>query len=288
MPTLRGTGPTDVSVSAPVTSGDVDRLETREIIYFVAVAENLHFGRAAEQLGIAQPGLSRAIGRLERRLRVRLFERTSRQVRLTRAGEVFLRESRTVLATVDGAVRRTQQAARPDRLVVAAPAGTGTGLLSHVLETYRRGPDPVPVEVRFTPDLAAALRDGTADLALMCAGDDLDGLDTVDLLDETPVALLPAGHRLADRGSLTAREVRDEPLFHEHAPAVGLDELIDRVALSELVVVLGETAIPRLGPSVVALPVLDAPNSRLVLAWPRATASAAREGLVRAALAAAK
>ncbi|MFJ5303178.1 LysR family transcriptional regulator [Streptomyces sp. NPDC088350] len=266
----------------------MDRLETREIVYFVAVAESLHFGRAAEELGIAQPGLSRAIGRLERRMGVRLFERTSRQVRLTRAGEVFLRESRTVLASVDGAVRRTQQAARPDRLVVAAPAGTGTGLLSHVLETYRRGPDPVPVEVRFTPDPTGALRDSTADLALLCAGHDLDGLDTVDLLDEAPVALLPAGHRLADRASLTVLEVRDEPLFREHAPPVGLDEVIDRVALGELVVVLGESAIPRLGPSVIAVPVLDAPRSRLVLAWPRATPTAAREGLVRAALATAK
>jgi len=189
---------------------------------------------------------------------------------------------------VDDAVRRTQQAARPDRLVVAAPAGTGTGLLSKVLETYRRGPDPVPVEVRFTPDLVGALRDGTADLALMCAGDDLDGLDTVDLLDEPPVALLPAGHRLAHRRSLTALDVRDEPLFHEHAPPVGLDELIDRVALGELVVVLGESAVPRLGPSVVAVPVLGTPNSRLVLAWPRATPAAAREGLVRAALATAR
>ncbi|WP_093771085.1 LysR family transcriptional regulator [Streptomyces sp. yr375] len=266
----------------------MDRLETREIGYFIAVAESLHFGRAAERLGIAQPGLSRAIGRLERRMRVRLFERTSRQVRLTRAGEVFLRESRTVLAAIDGAVRRTQQAARPERLVVAAPAGAGAGLLARVLETYRRGPDPVPVEVRFTPDLAGALREGTADLALMCGSDDLDGLDTVELLDEAPVALLPAGHRLADRAALTAGEVRDEPRFRAHLPPVGLDELIDRVALGELVVVLGESAIPRLGPAVVAVPVLDAPSSRLVLAWPRATPAAAREGLVRAALATAR
>ncbi|MFF3330673.1 LysR family transcriptional regulator [Streptomyces sp. NPDC002888] len=75
----------------------MERLETRELEYFVAVAEELHFGRAAERLGIAQPPLSRAISRLERRMGVQSFERTSRRVDLTAAGAVFLAESRKVL-----------------------------------------------------------------------------------------------------------------------------------------------------------------------------------------------
>ncbi|MEU7856299.1 LysR family transcriptional regulator [Nonomuraea sp. NPDC049141] len=202
----------------------MDHLEVRELLYFIALAEKMHFSRAAEQLGIAQPALSRAISRLERRMGVQLFERTSRRVSLTEAGEVLLRESRKVLAAADGAVRRAQRAARPQRLVIAAPPGTGAALLSLVLDAYRSGPDPVPVEVLFTVDLAAALRDGTADLALMCGSDDLDGLDTVDLLDESPVALLPAGHPLAARGSLTARDVRADTEFREQPPRVGLDE----------------------------------------------------------------
>ncbi|MFG1687070.1 LysR family transcriptional regulator [Nonomuraea sp. NPDC049269] len=266
----------------------MDHLEVRELLYFIALAEKMHFSRAAEQLGIAQPALSRAISRLERRMGVQLFERTSRRVSLTEAGEVFLRESRKVLAAADGAVRRAQRAARPQRLVIAAPPGTGAALLSLVLDAYRSGPDPVPVEVLFTVDLAAALRDGTADLALMCGSDDLDGLDTVDLLDESPVALLPAGHPLAARGSLTARDVRADTEFREQPPRVGLDEIIDRVAIGDLVVVLGASATSRLGPSVVAVPVTGAPRSRLVLAWPRATPLAVRDRLTGAAAAVAR
>ncbi|NMI54349.1 LysR family transcriptional regulator [Streptomyces sp. RLA2-12] len=67
-------------------------MDTRELAYFVAVAETLHFGQAAESLGITQPPLSRAIAQLERRVGVPLLERTTRQVRLTAAGEVFLAE----------------------------------------------------------------------------------------------------------------------------------------------------------------------------------------------------
>ncbi|NEA34439.1 LysR family transcriptional regulator [Streptomyces sp. SID13031] len=263
----------------------MDRLEVRELVYFVAVAEQMHFGRAAEELGIGQPPLSRAISRLERRIGIRLFERTSRRVDLTDAGEVFLHESRKALAALDTVVRRTRQAVRPKRLLVAAPPGTGAGLLARIFEEYRRGADPVPVEVVFTAELGASLRDGLADLALMCGNDDLDGLDTIDLLEEPPVALLPAGHPLASRDSLTARELRAEARYREDAPPVGLDELIDRVALGELVVVIGAGGTSRLGGSVVAVPVVDVPGDRMVLAWPHANLSAARDQFARAAVA---
>ena len=86
-------------------------METRELRYFVAVAEELHFGRAARRLGIAQPPLSRAIRQLERRLDVTLLERTSRTVTLTEAGSVLLREGRAALDAVDAADRRTRRAA---------------------------------------------------------------------------------------------------------------------------------------------------------------------------------
>ncbi|HTU05100.1 MAG TPA: LysR family transcriptional regulator, partial [Trebonia sp.] len=98
-------------------------LEVRQLRYFVAVAEELHFGRAAGRLGMAQPPLSRAIRDLERHLGVALLERTTRQVRLTVAGEVLLRDARRALEAVTAAARRTQEAGRPSpRLRVALKA----------------------------------------------------------------------------------------------------------------------------------------------------------------------
>lgn len=263
----------------------MDRLEVRELVQFVAVAEHLHFGRAAEQLGIAQPPLSRTISRLERRMGVRLLDRTSRRVTLTEAGGVLLRESRKVLAAVDGAVRRAQHAARPERLVIAVHPGTGAGLLPAVLDAYGRGPNPVPVELLFTKDQAAALHKGAADVALMCATDrDSEDLDKVDLVEEAPVVLLPVTHPLATHKSLTTQDLRTEPHFQTQCPPAGLDEIVDRVALGQLVVVVGENVTGRLGRSVTAVPVSDLPNTQLILAWPRTTPLAARDALVHAAV----
>src|SRR3954470_3058009 len=105
----------------------VDTVETRELRYFMAVAEELHFGRAAERLGMAQPPLSRAIQQLERRLGVALLERNRRGVSLTGAGEILLQEGRAALDATTAAVRRTRRAGSPggprDRLVLAVKAG---------------------------------------------------------------------------------------------------------------------------------------------------------------------
>ncbi|MDX2706897.1 LysR family transcriptional regulator [Streptomyces sp. PA03-6a] len=244
----------------------MDRLETRELEYFVAVAEELHFSRAAERLGIAQPPLSRAIARLERRMGVRLLERTSRRVALTSAGEVFLDECRRLLRELDGAVERARRAAAPARLTLAVRPGTGSGLLAELLRSYE-GAAP---ELVFTYDRVGALRDGTADVALLCVGsDDLTGLGTADVAEELPVALLPRGHRLAARGEVTTAELREDPAFREECPPVGLDEIVDRVALGRLVTVVGSAAADRLTRDVVAVAVADLPATTLALAWPR-------------------
>jgi DNA-binding transcriptional LysR family regulator len=241
----------------------MDRLETRELEYFVTVAQELHFSRAAERLGIAQPPLSRAISRLERRIGVLLLERTSRRVSLTPAGQVFLTESQAALAAVDAAVRRTQRAAHPEELVLAVRAGTGSGLLPGILAAHDAG----PVRVMFTHDQPAALRNGTADVALLCATDDLSNLHTADLIREGPVALLSAAHTLATRAAVTAEQLRAEPTFDPQCPQRPLDEVIDLVALGRLVVVVGESAADRLGRDVIAVPVADLPSSQVLLGW---------------------
>ncbi|MEU2866588.1 LysR family transcriptional regulator, partial [Streptomyces mirabilis] len=86
----------------------MDTLETRELRYFLAVAEELHFGRAAKRLGMAQPPLTRAIQQLERRLGVALLQRNRRGVALTDSGEMLLHEGRAALDATTAAARRTR------------------------------------------------------------------------------------------------------------------------------------------------------------------------------------
>jgi DNA-binding transcriptional LysR family regulator len=119
----------------------MDRLETRELAYFLAVSDELHFGRAATRLGIAQPALSKTVRQLERRLGVTLFERTSRAVALTEAGQVLSREARVALEAISAAALRTQRAGTRDpRLILAMKPGGDAGLLPAILAAYEREP----------------------------------------------------------------------------------------------------------------------------------------------------
>ncbi|NJP88488.1 LysR family transcriptional regulator [Nonomuraea sp. FMUSA5-5] len=180
-------------------------LEVRQLRYFVAVAEELHFGRAAERLGMAQPPLSRAIGRLERRVGVRLLERTTRHVALTPAGEVFLRDARIALDTINAAVRRARHAGRPEpRLRLALKADHDAGLLPRILSAYHSEDIAPVVELVHGArgEQAPALRDGRADVALVSGPFDDRGLDHEPLLTEPRLVALAAGDPLAARPSL--------------------------------------------------------------------------------------
>jgi DNA-binding transcriptional LysR family regulator len=262
----------------------MDRLETRELAYFVAVAEELHFGKAAERLGIAQPPLSRAISRLERRMGVRLLERTSRRVALTDAGAVFLGESRQLLDSLDAAVRRAQRARQPGRLVMAVRPGSASGLVADLVRSAEVGSH----DVVFTHDRPAALRDGRADVALLCIGtDDLTGLRTAVLTEEAPYALLPRDHPLARRTVVTVAELAQDAHFDPECPTIGLDEIADRVVLGRLVTVVGSGAVERIPSEVAAVPVSDLLPTRLALAWPEGASRPAVTAFVRSARAAA-
>src|SRR3954452_2835940 len=181
-------------------------LEVRQLRYFVAVAEELHFGRAAQRLGMAQPPLSRAIQQLERRLGGALFERDNRAVALTGAGAVLLREGRAALEAVDAADRRTRRAGsgRPG-LVLVTKAGASAELLAKLLDAYAAEPGAVEVDVQLCgiAQQEPMLRDGRADVALLhLPFDSTAGFDTEVLRREGQVAVLPAGHPLTDRTEL--------------------------------------------------------------------------------------
>ncbi|POM22944.1 Hca operon transcriptional activator [Actinomadura rubteroloni] len=268
-------------------------VEIRELRYFVAVAEELHFGRAAERLGIAQPPLSRAVQKLERQVGVPLLERTSRRVALTGAGAVFLRESRAVLDAADAAVRRARRAAAPGLVLVMKPGGDGGGLLRDVLDAYRAQPGAVPVDVRFSfGERAEMLRDGRADAALLHRPrNDLTGLAWEELLVERQVVLLPPGHRLAGRAAVRLDDLRGEPApRYPGSPgdATGPEvtetgHLSQLVALGRAVAVVPESLQDQLRRDLVAVPVTDAPPTTLVLAWAEGARSPELAAFVRCA-----
>ncbi|MEU7744847.1 LysR family transcriptional regulator [Nonomuraea sp. NPDC049158] len=190
-------------------------METRELAYFAAVAEELHFGRAAARLGIAQPPLSRAIQKLERRLGVTLFDRSGRRVALTPAGEVLAREAAKALDAVAAAEHRTRRAGRTEpRLVVALKPGGDGALLPDILAAYQSCPDALPVEVVLcgVAERAQLLRDGTADVAFLHhPWEDMTGFDTEPLLVEGGVAVVPARHPLAARPFVHLADLDADP-----------------------------------------------------------------------------
>jgi len=243
----------------------MDRLEVRQLEYVVTVAEELHFARAAERLGIASPPLSRAISRVERQLGVTLFERTSRRVELTSAGARFLPDAYAALRAVDLAMERVRAA--QGVLRVAAYPGTGSGLLRELHSRYEARHGRGSIDVVFTRRQAAAVREGKADVALLCATENVDRLDSADVGVENPVALLPESHRWATRSRLTPQLLRRDPTYRPECPRVGVDELVERVALGKLVVVVGDSVVERLGSSVRAVPVTGLAPTELLLAW---------------------
>ena len=280
-------------------------LEVRQLRYFVAVAEELHFGRAAGRLGMAQPPLSRAIRDLERQLGVTLLERTTRQVRLTAAGEVLLRDARTALEAVAAAARRTQEAGSPPpRLRVALKADVDGGLLPQILDAYCAGDAAVAPELVLGGfgEQAQALRDGRADVGLLLCPFDDRGLDSEPLLTEPPLVALAAADPLAARTRLCLADLagrslpggspasQGRPAGPRRAgvtpPASNLSEIFSLVETGSVVFFVQPSVARRYPrPGIAYRPVGDLPDSTLALAWPQDARSPAIAAFVRAACA---
>jgi LysR family transcriptional regulator, benzoate and cis,cis-muconate-responsive activator of ben and cat genes len=276
-------------------------METRELRYFVAVAEELHFRRAAERLGIAQPPLSRAIRGLEHRLGTPLLERTSRGVFLTPAGQVLLTEARAVLTMVAAAERRTRRAGSArEGIVLATKTGASSELLAKLLDAYAAEPGAVPVEIMLCAlgEQQVVLHDGRADVALLhLPFDPVDGLDTEELGSEGQLLVLPAGHPLTTRSHVTLAEATGIPGL-PGPRRIGADgtapagpgpavrdqtQLFQLIALGRASVVMPESGRTHLRDDLVAVPVVDAPRVTTVIAWPPGSRSAAVAALVRTA-----
>lgn len=190
-------------------------IETRLLQQFIAVAEELHFNRAAQRLHMAQPPLSQAIRRLEQEIGAPLFERNSRSVALTAAGTVFLQWARTVLETLDQGVEHTRRVAKgmEGHLTLTFINLAPYGQLLQVLRRFRSDYPAVALTMQeaTTQEQVDALEHGRADLAFMRPpGRTAPGLRWITLLEEPIIIALPASHRLANTDPVPLAALADD------------------------------------------------------------------------------
>jgi DNA-binding transcriptional LysR family regulator len=189
-------------------------MELRHLYYFIAVAEELHFSRAAERLHISQPPLSQQIRSLEDELGVKLFERTKRQVHLTEAGKVFLERSYLVLAQLEQAIAVTQRIGRGEvgRLAIGFVDSATYTVLPEILRIFR---EQFPaVELRLhemtTAQQIQALHHKQVDIGIVRSAISESGLSVECLLQESLVLALPETHPFSAQTTVSLSALADE------------------------------------------------------------------------------
>ncbi|MEV6665145.1 LysR family transcriptional regulator [Streptomyces nigra] len=265
-------------------------LDLRKLRYFVAVAEELHYGRAAERLHIAQPVLSRQIRSLEDDLGAEVFDRSRRGTRLTPAGRQLLEDAVPLLASAEALIRRVTTAARdtPSLTVGFMPGITVTSATTAFAEQH----PGVNVRLLRTSwaSQVAVLRDGRADIGVVRLPVDRQGLEVRPLFQEPRVVMLPQGHHLSGRASVTVADLAAEHLLQDpdavpewrdvalelrdgprpEVPVIHqVEEKLELVASGAGICVLPlSTAGFYTRPDVVPVPVRDIGPSEVALAWP--------------------
>jgi DNA-binding transcriptional LysR family regulator len=265
-------------------------VDLRKLRYFVAVAGELHFGRAAERLHIAQPVLSRQIRALEDELGAELFTRDRRGTLLTPAGEQLLEDAPSLLSTSEALLRRVRTAARgtPGFTIGFMPGITVTSAI--VALTSRHPGLDVRLLRTSWDDQVEVLRDGRADVSVVRLPVGLQGLHVQPLFEEPRVVMLPTGHRLAGKASVTIADLAHEHLLQDPdavpewrdvalemrdrggAPRVPVihqvEEKLELVATGAGISVLPlSTASFYTRPDVTAVPIEDIGPNKVCLAW---------------------
>jgi DNA-binding transcriptional LysR family regulator len=195
----------------------VQNVTLRQLEAFLAVAEELHFGRAAERLSVSAPWMSHTVRDLERALHAELLTRTTRTVQLTPAGQLFAGLASQILAELSSAIRtvRSMSTKPQQTLKLGYTIGAGLEVVPRLLRTYHKR-EPTAVvqteEFDFT-DPSAGLRDNLVNAAVVRPPLGLAGLVSVELATERLVACLPEDHPLAGRGSLSVADVLPEPII---------------------------------------------------------------------------
>ncbi len=284
-------------------------VDLRELRYFLAVAEELNFTRAAARLHVAQQALSAAIRQLEETLGVRLFNRSTRHVALTGAGEELVPAARRILTDVSDAVQLVQQAAagRRGRLVVGtAIAVHGLALVRDAIRRFSEHSPEVDLQVvgYDHSDPSAGLQSGASQAAFVLGPLTVDGLESLTVLRETRHVMLPADHPLTERASLRAPDLDGLHWLRVPAPesawtrfwfqppnggpATGPEirsgvEWVPAVESGRGVgYTLPTLAADYLPPQIATVPIVDIETGSVLLAWSPETADPLVEGLVAA------
>jgi DNA-binding transcriptional LysR family regulator len=262
-------------------------LDLRKLRYFVAVAQELHFGRAAARLHIAQPVLSRQIRAFEAEVRTQLLDRSRRVTALTPAGRRLLAEAPALLAAADELARTIRGTAQ-----LRVGFMPGITVTTEVRALRERRPDVDVVLVRTTwADQVESLHDGSVDVGYVRMPIDRSGLVLRPLFSEPRLVAMSAEHRLAAKESLAIADLADEHLLQDPdtvpewrdvatelrsgrarpVPAfTSVEEKLEHVAAGD-----GITVIPRSAgayytrPDVVVVPVPELGPHHVCLAWPR-------------------
>ncbi|MCY1137620.1 LysR substrate-binding domain-containing protein [Actinoplanes sp. Pm04-4] len=274
-------------------------LDLRKLRYFVVVADRLHFGRAADELHIAQPVLSRQIRALEHELGTALFIRDRRSVALTDAGRQLLADAVPLLASADAVRRRTAAAAHGGRRLMVG-FRIGIPVTPAVRAFEARHPDVVVDVQRIEGDeQAAMLLDGRIDVGYVRLPVDESGLRVIPLYTEPQVVALPAAHRFAGKERIAQADLAGEPLLrpvgsslqltrHPHPDAGyvvrGVDETLEHVAAGRGISFLPRSAtVFAAHPEVSFVPVPDLAPDQVCLAVAASPASPVVEDFVAAA-----
>lgn len=210
---------------------NLGNIELRHIRYFLAIADEMNFGRAAERLNIAQPGLSQQIKILEHILEATLFDRSRRRLRFTLAGEMFAAEARKVMAQVEVAVQTARRAARGEvgRLAIGYVGSAAyVGMLTHLVGEFRETHPQVELEIsemEMLPQLEA-ISDGRLDVGFIRPPVPLPiGLSFIPILQEELFVALPTSHPLASQEAVPLRALSDETFITpRHPPRVSFSQ----------------------------------------------------------------
>jgi DNA-binding transcriptional LysR family regulator len=191
-------------------------MELRQLRYFVAVAEEMNFTRAAERLHMTQPPLSRQIQQIEADVGLALFERGARPMKLTEAGRVFYAQARRLLEESDELLPLTRRLAQlAERIVIGFVPSTLYGPLPDVIRGFREAAPRIQISLieMFTIEQLSALKGGRIDVGFGRLRFDDSQLAREVLIEEPLIAALPAGHALADATPLTLAAIAEETLI---------------------------------------------------------------------------